>query len=96
MNYKNILIRLHTKFPQFDTDTLIEILNCMEESYCPLPISTPAPVINPGISWANDSVLLGGSQINYGSQVVCKVADAMKTEINTEAINHINKAEALN
>ena len=32
MNYKNILIRLHTKFPQFDTDTLIEILNCMEES----------------------------------------------------------------
>ena len=32
MNYKNILIRLHTKFPQFDTDTLIEILNCMEKS----------------------------------------------------------------
>lgn len=55
MNYKNVLIRLHTKFPQFDTDTLIEILNCMEENSTPLPQS---PIIsNPGISWITDSLL---------------------------------------
>ena len=52
MNYKNILIRLHTKFPQFDTDTLIEILNCTEENSTLLPQS---PIIsNPIISWINE------------------------------------------
>ena len=57
MNYKNVLIRLHTKFPQFDTDTLIEILNCIEENSTPLPqspiISNPT-ISNPGISWINE------------------------------------------
>lgn len=42
MNYKNVLIRLHTKFPQFDADTLIEILNCMEE---PIPIEERIPAV---------------------------------------------------
>lgn len=53
MNYKNILIRLHNKFPQFDTDTLIEILNCIDEDNL-IPTLPPIPISNPGISWTND------------------------------------------
>ena len=70
MNYKNILIRLHTKFPQFDTDTLIEILNCMEES---TPIEERIPVFQvvPGTTQRND-VLLSGE---YNGQLVPKNAE---------------------
>ena len=72
MNYKNILIRLHTKFPQFDTDTLIEILNCMEENSTPLPQS---PIIsNPGISWITDALSLG----EYNGQLVPKNAETTR------------------
>lgn len=86
MNYKNILIKLHSKFPQFDTDTLIEILNCMEENYYPTSVTTPAP----GISWTNDSALHYQDDL-----IVCKAADAIKTNLTTYASNRINKAEAL-
>lgn len=68
MNYKNILIRLHTKFPQFDTDTLIEILNCMEENSTPLPQS---PIIsNPGISWITDSLLSENQLVVKNANIV--------------------------
>ena len=68
MNYKNILIRLHTKFPQFDTDTLIEILNCMEENSTPLPQS---PIIsNPGISWITDSLLSENQLVVKNTSIV--------------------------
>ena len=66
MNYKNILI--HTKFPQFDTDTLIEILNCMEENSTPLPQS---PIIsNPGISWITDSLLSENQLVVKNANIV--------------------------
>lgn len=71
MNYKNILIRLHTKFPQFDTDTLIEILNCIEENSTPLPqspiISNPV-ISNPGISW--DSLLSENQLVVKNANIV--------------------------
>lgn len=68
MNYKNVLIRLHTKFPQFDTDTLIEILNCMEENSTPLPQS---PIIsNPGISWITDSLLSENQLVVKNANIV--------------------------
>lgn len=68
MNYKNVLIRLHTKFPQFDTDTLIEILNCMEENSTPLPQS---PIIsNPGISWITDSLLSENQLVVKNTNIV--------------------------
>lgn len=70
MNYKNILIRLHTKFPQFDTDTLIEILNCMEE-----PTLTkeriPAVQIGPETTWMTDTLL----SEEYNGQLVPKNAE---------------------
>ena len=73
MNYKNILIRLHTKFPQFDTDTLIEILNCMEENSTPLPqspiISNPT-ISNPGISWITDSLLSENQLVVKNANIV--------------------------
>lgn len=72
MNYKNILIRLHTKFPQFDTDTLIEILNCMEE---PIPIEERIPAVqivsSPVTTWRNDALLSG----EYNGQLVPKNAE---------------------
>ena len=84
MNYKNVLIRLHTKFPQFDTDTLIEILNCMEENNSPLIPTMPDPVpSNPGITWITDSLLSSGLP-----------SDAIIKTNFTTAIT--NKAEALN
>ena len=68
MNYKNILIRLHTKFPQFDTDTLIEILNCIEENSTPLPQS---PIIsNPEISWITDSLLSENQLVVKNANIV--------------------------
>ena len=71
MNYKNILI--HTKFPQFDTDTLIEILNCMEENSIPLPqspiISNPT-ISNPGISWITDSLLSENQLVVKNANIV--------------------------
>lgn len=68
MNYKNVLIRLHTKFPQFDTDTLIEILNCIEENSTPLPQS---PIIsNPGISWITDSLLSENQLVVKNTNIV--------------------------
>ena len=72
MNYKNILIRLHTKFPQFDTDTLIEILNCMEES-TPIEEHIPAVQIvsSPGTTWRNDALSLE----EYNGQLVPKNAE---------------------
>lgn len=73
MNYKNVLIRLHTKFPQFDTDTLIEILNCMEENSTPLPqsqiISNPV-ISNPGISWITDSLLSENQLVVKNANIV--------------------------
>lgn len=73
MNYKNILIRLHTKFPQFDTDTLIEILNCMEENSTSLPqnpiISNPT-ISNPGISWITDSLLSENQLVVKNANIV--------------------------
>ena len=73
MNYKNILIRLHAKFPQFDTDTLIEILNCMEENSTPLPqspiISNPV-ISNPGISWITDSLLSENQLVVKNTNIV--------------------------
>ena len=68
MNYKNVLIRLHTKFPQFDTDTLIEILNCIEENSTPLPQS---PIIsNPGISQITDSLLSENQLVVKNTNIV--------------------------
>ena len=67
MNYKNILIRLHTKFPQFDTDTLIEILNCMEEPKEHIP--AVQIVSSPGTTWMTDT--LSGE---YNGQLVPKTA----------------------
>ena len=73
MNYKNVLIRLHNKFPQFDTDTLIEILNCMEENNTPLPqnpiISNPG-ISNPGISWITDSLLSENQLVVKNANIV--------------------------
>lgn len=73
MNYKNILIRLHTKFPQFDTDTLIEILNCMKENSTPLPqspiISNPT-ISNPGISWITDLLLSENQLVVKNANIV--------------------------
>ena len=65
MNYKNILIRLHNKFPQFDTDTLIEILNCMEA-----PIEEHITVVSsPETTWRNDA------SGEYNGQLVPKNAE---------------------
>lgn len=72
MNYKNILIRLHQTFPQFETETLIQILNCIDEEY-----KTPTPIYisDPGIAWASDRIL--------GDQLVCNAADTVKTNTHT-------------
>lgn len=69
MNYKETLIKLHKRFPQFDTDTLIDILNCMDNSYVLPELSRPE--LNrpdPGITWMTGSVL-------GGPNITCKTVD---------------------
>lgn len=58
MNTKETLKKLHETFPDFDTDTLLKILDCYVESPVALPntITTPWHGTFPGTSskpWEN-------------------------------------------
>ena len=67
MNTKETLKRLHETFPDFDTDTLLRILDCYVEDPVVLPntINTPWSVPPIGISpkpWEN--IIYSQDEIN--------------------------------
>lgn len=45
MDAKQTLINLHSKFPEFDLDTLFTILDCYVENYTPILTYKTDPIL---------------------------------------------------